>query len=202
MVNGRLCEKTRGPGRPRDEDVRRRILDAASRLLEQAGFANATMEAIAEQAGTSKSTIYRWWPNKAAVLIEAFRESVAGELPFPRTGSLAEDVRQQLLRFGAMLRSRDGRKFAAFLAAAQTDAEVAEAFRQMWLAPRRREAKLALRDHRTSGELRADVDLDVAIELLYAPLYYRLLTGFGEITPEAIEELARTALQGLRRPES
>ena len=198
MVNSGVCEKSRGPGRPRDEDVRRRILDAAARLLEEAGFANATIEAIAEQAGTSKSTIYRWWPNKAAVLIEAFRESMAVLLPFARTGSLAEDIRQQVLQFAAVLRSRNGRRFAAVLAAAQTDPEIADAFRSMWLVPRRAEAKQALQRHQETGELRADVDLDIAIEILYAPLYYRLLTGFGELTPERVEELARTALEGLR----
>ncbi len=196
----KLCDKsvTRGPGRPRDEEVRRRILEAGAGVLEDAGFANATMEAIAERAGASKATIYRWWPNKAAVLIEAFREAVSSELPFPQTGSLDECVRQQLLQFAGMLTGRRGRVFAAFLAAAQSDPDVAEAFRQMWIAPRRAEAKEALQRHCGTGELPPGVDLDLAVELLYAPLYYRLLTGFGAITPEYVQQLTQTALNGLR----
>jgi AcrR family transcriptional regulator len=193
----KTCDK-RGPGRPRDEEVRWRILDSAARLLEEVGFASVTVEAIAEHAGAGKATVYRWWPNKAAVLIEAFRETVASELPFPFTGSLSSDVRQQLQNFAAMLNGRSGRAFAAFLAAAQTDAEVAEAFRQMWIAPRRAEAKQALQRHCETGELPETVNLDLAVELLYAPLYYRLLTGYGSITDEYVHELAETALRGLR----
>jgi len=197
VISEKLLDK-RGPGRPRDEDVRRRILQSAGRLLEEHGFAGVTVEAIADDSGASKATVYRWWPNKAAVLIEAFRETVASELPFPDTGSLSEDVRQQLQNFAAMLNGRRGRAFAAFLAGAQTDPDVAEAFRQMWIAPRRAEAKQALERHCRSGELPPNADLDLAVELLYAPLYYRLLTGFGSITKEYVDELAETALRGLR----
>ncbi len=78
----------RGRGRPRDEVARSRILEAALEVLELHGFSNATCDAIAERAGASKATIYRWWPNKAAVLIEALREAVALELPFPDTGDV------------------------------------------------------------------------------------------------------------------
>jgi AcrR family transcriptional regulator len=189
---------TRGPGRPRNEGCRRRILDSAAHLLETVGFASATMEAIAEHAGASKATIYRWWPNKAAVLIEAFREAVTSELPFTVTGSLEDDIRRQLRQFGKMLNSKRGRAFAAFVAAAQSDPEVAEAFRTMWIAPRRAGAKESLRRYCESGELPSDLDLDLAVETLYAPLYYRLLTGYGSITPRYVNALAQTILNGLR----
>lgn len=188
----------RGPGRPRDEDVRLRVLAAAVRILEETGFAGATIEAIAEQAGASRATLYRWWPNKAAILIEAFREAVAQELPFPNVGSLDEDVRSQLQRFAAMLTGRRGRIFAAFLAAAQTDPEAAEAFRTMWIGPRRAEAKRALERHRESRELDPGIDLDLAIDMMYAPLYYRALTGYGALSKRYVDALASAVLHGLR----
>lgn len=188
----------RGPGRPRDEDVRTRILESAVHILEDVGFRGATIEGIAEHAGASRATLYRWWPNKAAILIEAFREAVAQELPFPNVGSFAEDVRSQLQRFAAMLTGRRGRIFAAFLAAAQTDPEAAEAFRTMWIAPRRAEAKRALARHRQSGELDTDVDLDLAIDMMYAPLYYRALTGYGALSKNYVDALADAVLHGLR----
>jgi AcrR family transcriptional regulator len=191
-------QMTRGPGRPRNEGCRRRILDSAAHLLETVGFTSATMQAIAERAGASKATIYRWWPNKAAVLIEAFREAVADDLPFTVTGSLEEDIRRQLRQFGKMLTSSRGRAFAAFVAGAQSDPEVAEAFRAMWIAPRRAGAKQSLQRYCESGELPRDLDLDLAIEILYAPLYYRLLTGYGTITPRYVNALTRTILDGLR----
>jgi len=194
----KTAEKQRGPGHPRDEDVRARILLSAARLLEEAGFNNVTIEAIAEHAGASRATIYRWWPSKAAVLIEAFREAVSNELPFPDTGSLDEDIRLQLLAFAAMLTGGRGRIFAAFLTGAQTEPEVADAFRKVWIAPRRAEAKRVLERHRRAGVLAADLDLDLAIEMMYAPLYYRLLTGYGALTKPYVEALARQVLEGLK----
>lgn len=188
----------RGPGRPRDEEVRARILLSAARLLEEVGFNNVTIEAIAEHAGASRATIYRWWPTKASVLIEAFREAVSSELPFPDTGSLEEDVRLQLLAFAAMLTGRRGRIFAAFLTGAQTEPEVADAFRKVWIAPRRAEAKHVLERHQQSGVLAADVDLDLAVEMMYAPLYYRLLTGYGSLAKPYVEALAQRVLKGLK----
>src|SRR3954451_23694395 len=93
----------RGRGRPRDEVAKSRILEAALKLLEEQSFADITTDAIAERAGASKATIYRWWPNKAAVLIEALREAVAQELPFPDTCDLREDIRVQLRNFIKLL---------------------------------------------------------------------------------------------------
>src|SRR4051812_32411734 len=83
-------------GRPRDEVAKARILEASLELLEEQGFANTTMDAVADRAGASKATIYRWWPNKASLLIESLRDEVAHELPFPDTNDLAEDIRLQL----------------------------------------------------------------------------------------------------------
>ncbi len=191
-------ESARGPGRPRCEMVRHRILESAAEILEEVGFANATVDGIAERAGASKATIYRWWPHKAAVLIEAFRESVAGELPFVVTGKLEVDITRQLAQFAAMLRGRKGRAFAAFIAGAQSDPDLAEAFRSFWIAPRREEAKVVLGHYVKTGDLPAGTDLDLAIEVMYAPLYYRLLTGYGPISDEHAECVARAVLHGLK----
>jgi AcrR family transcriptional regulator len=187
----------RGPGRPRDEEVRRRILSSAAKLLESGSFAGITMDAIAEHSGAGKATLYRWWSNKEAVLIEAFRESVSRELPLPDAGSLQEDVGQRLYQFAQIMTGSRGRIFSAVIAAAQNDREVAEAFRQFWLAPRRAEAKQALERYRDSGELAPELDLDCVIEMVFSPLYYRLLFGWGPITESYIESLCETALKGL-----
>lgn len=189
-----LIHKARG--RPRDEIARARILEAALELVEELGFANTTTDAIAERAGASKATIYRWWPNKAAVLMEALREAVAQELPFPTTGELREDVRLQLRNFIRLLTGRHGRVFKAFLAAAQNDAEVAETFRSVWMRPRRADAKAALAHHR-GRQLREDVDLDFLMDLLYGPIYFRLLAGHRPLTEKLANELTGTILEGI-----
>lgn len=186
-----------GPGRPRDEDVRKRILASAAYLLGEQGLKRVTIDSIAHHSGAGKSTIYRWWPDKAAVLIEAFRESVARELPFPRTGDLREDIRQQLRLFAKIMSGARGRIFFGFIAAAQTDATVAAAFRNMWIAPRRAESKQAFHEHQVSGALPTSLDLDCVVEILFSPLYYRLLTGWGPVSDEYIDLLTDTALNGL-----
>ncbi len=189
----------RGRGRPRDEVARARILQAALEILEETCFVNATSDAIAERAGASKATIYRWWPNKAAVFIEALREATAQELPFPDTGDLRKDVRLQLQNFVKLLTGRRGRTFKAFIAAAQADPEVAEAFRNLWIEPRRAQAKSALERHQREGRLAADVDIEVFIDLLYGPFYFRLMAGHRPLTAAFADAIAETALRELPR---
>lgn len=187
----------RGRGRPRDEIARSRILQAALEVLETTCFVNATTDSIAERAGASKATIYRWWPNKEAVFIEALREATAQEMPFPDTGDLREDVRRQLQDFVKLLTGRRGRTFKAFLAAAQSDPEVAEAFRTLWIEPRRAQAKAALERHQREGRMAKEVDLEAFIDLLYGPFYFRLMAGHRPLTPQLAETIAEAALRGL-----
>jgi AcrR family transcriptional regulator len=187
----------KGPGRPRDEEVRKRILDSAAQLLEERCFEEITVDAIAEQSGAGKATIYRWWPNKAAVLIEAFRERIAQEMPFPDTGDFRQDVRQQLQDFTEIIYwGRRAKVFRSFIAGAQADPEIAKAFRELWIRPRRAEAKKLFERHIAEGIADASLDPDLAVELVFSPLYYRLLTGWGEITPEYLDRLVDTALRG------
>src|SRR5579864_4805918 len=136
-----MTHTAKGPGRPRDEEVKKRILTSAARLLEAKTFDDITVDAIAEDAASCKATVYRWWPNKAAVLIEAFREKVSTELPLPDTGDFRSDVRQQLRNFAKIVCGGRGRIFGGFIAGAQADPDVAEAFRESWIRPRRAEAK-------------------------------------------------------------
>jgi AcrR family transcriptional regulator len=187
----------RGRGRPRDEVARSRILQAALEILEDTCFENATSDAIAERAGASKATIYRWWPNKAAVFIEALREAAAQELPFPDTGDLREDLHLQLQNFVKLLTGRRGRAFKAFIAAAQSDPGVAEAFRNLWIKPRRAQATAVLERHKQEGRLPTDIDLDVFIDMLYGPFYFRLLTGHRPLTSDFADAVAEMALREL-----
>src|SRR5436305_1305637 len=186
----------RGRGRPRDEVAKARILEASLELLEEQGFANTTMDAVAERAGASKATIYRWWPNKASLLIESLRDEVAHELPFPDTNDLAEDIRLQLRNFVKLLTGRRGRVFKAFIAAAQNDPEVAAEFRSVWVRPRRLEAKRVLEHHRVAGRLPNSVDLDLFLDLIYGPMYLRLLSGHDPLTPAFADSIAEFALRG------
>lgn len=192
-----LENSPRGPGRPRDEGARKRILKAALDLMDETAFPQVTTEAIAERAGVSKATVYRWWPNKAAVAIEAFREAIAPELPLRNTGSLRQDLTQQVRNFARMLSGRGGRMLRSFLIAALTDPEVDAAFRSAWSDPRRAEAKQMLREKQSAGQLRKDADLDLVLDSLYGPLYYRFLVKNEAPSQKYAEALADLVISGL-----
>jgi AcrR family transcriptional regulator len=187
----------RGRGRPRDEGARQRILKAALDLMDETAFAQVTAEAIAQRAGTAKATIYRWWPNKAAVVIEAFRETVGPELPLKDMGSLRENLTTQVRNFARVLSGRGGRMLKSFVVAAGSDPDVAAAFRSIWSDPRRAEAKAMLRQKQESGQLRNDADLDLVLDSLYGPLYYRFLVKNEAPSQKYAEALAELVIQGL-----
>ena len=165
--------------------------------MEEVAFAQVTAEAIAGRAGVSKATVYRWWPNKAAVVIEAFRESVAPELPQRDTGSLREDLTAQVRNFARVLSGPGGRMLRSFVVAARSDPEVAAAFRTIWSNPRRAEAKEMLRQKQARGQLRKDADLDLVLDSLYGPLYYRFLVKNEPPSRKYAEDLAELVIAGL-----
>jgi len=191
-------DTARGRGRPRDEEARSRILQASLEALEDLGYPGVTCEAIAERAGASKATIYRWWPHKEAVMLEALRESVAHELPFPDSGSLKEDIRIQLRNFVKLLRSSRGRVFKGMIAAAQSDPKVATAFLSIWVLPRREFARRSL--ERYASELRTDIDLGVVLDQLYGPLYYRLLIGHEPLTAKLADQITELVWAAIAVP--
>jgi AcrR family transcriptional regulator len=194
------CPVLRGckRGRPRSEAARRAILGAANALLARDGFQAVTVEAIAAEAGVGKATVYRWWPCKAAVLMDAFL-AVNGPCPrSPDTGCLREDLRRQIGGLAEALNGPFGTILAGIVAEAQADPDAAAAFRALYLAPRRAEAKQALARGQARGEIRAGADLDAATDALYGPLLFRLLTGHAPLTPCFANSLIALVLDGLR----
>jgi len=176
--------------------VRQKIIDAALTLLEEGGYAKVTCDGIAQRAGCGKATIYRWWPNKAAVVINAFVESVSPELPNEKLSCVQEYVTGHLARFTRMLMGRNGRILAAVIAAAQDDREVAEAYLTHWLRPRRAVSRRILGEYQQEGQLRADVDIGTLLDAIYGPLHFRLLARHEELTLEYAAELAKVLLDG------
>jgi hypothetical protein len=129
-------------------------------------------------------------------MIEAFREVVGPEVPFPDTGSFEDDIRLQLAQFTRMLLGPRGRMLAGFVAAAQSDPDVAVALSDYWIKPRRAEAKEALRRKRRWKESHTDLDPELVLDMLYAPLYYRILTGLP-LTMEYTQTLVDLVMKAL-----
>jgi AcrR family transcriptional regulator len=184
-------------GRPRNEEVRTKIIEAALALLEENGYAKVTCDAIAQRAGCGKATIYRWWPNKAAVVINAFAESVLPELPNQKLSCLRDYVSGHLQRFTRVLMGRNGRILAAVIAGAQDDPEVAEAFLAHWLRPRRAVSRRILAEYQNEGQLPPDYDIEIVLDAMYGPLHFRLMVRHEQLTPEYAAGLAKVILGGL-----
>src|ERR671921_2198790 len=188
--------QTRPPGRPRSERARRAILQAANELLESEGFAAVTVEAIAERARVSKATVYRWWPNKAAVVMDGFFSTVSSEVPFPHTGHAREDIRLHMRRLTEAFSGKIGHTVAVLIAEGQADPELAEALRSRWLSVRRTEAREILELGIERSELREDLDPEVAVDILYGPIYYRMLVGHAPLEEDFANALADHVFAG------
>jgi AcrR family transcriptional regulator len=188
----------RAPGRPRSEEARKAILLSTVELLKKFGFSDLSIESIAAHAGVGKATVYRWWPNKAALVIDAFVSVVGSELSYPNKGPALQAFRGQMERWVPIFNSPLGKVIAAVIGAGQSDPEILEAFRVHWVEPRRREARELIMQSVKAGELRDDIDSEAIMDILYGPLYLRLLVRNRPLTLELVEEIFAVVLPGLR----
>jgi AcrR family transcriptional regulator len=190
----------RPPGRPRSEEARQAILRTTLKILGKKGFSDFKIEEVAARASVGKATVYRWWPNKGALIADAFASSTTRRLRFPDTGSVYTDMSQQMRQLIKVFRGRRGRIVSAILAAGQSDKDLIEAFRERFLWPRRREAYATLRRAIQRGELRKDLDPDLLLDSLYGPIYMRFLIQHDRLTPEFVDHLCALVLTGVRPP--
>src|SRR3989475_10279675 len=167
------------PGRPRSERLHRAILKTAFKLVLELGFRAVSVELIAAKAGVGKTTIYRRWPNKAAVVMDAFTMRVGSGSLFPRADSVADSIRLQMRAMARLFRGSDGALVKALLTEAQFDPELAKAFRERWTLPRRKLARSAIGEAIRQGELRPDIDTEDAIDVFDAAIYDRLQMSTG-----------------------
>jgi AcrR family transcriptional regulator len=165
------------------------------------GLAGASMDAVAERAGTSKATIYRWWPAKEVLALEALYQSLSDADQEADTGSLRGDLEALLLPWVRRLGTRPyGRVIAAFVAEAQTDPVFDERYRAHFVEPRRQHAKAAFARAIARHEIPAGTDVEVALDLLYGPLYHRLLHRHAPLSDRFVADVIDAVLRGLSRP--
>ncbi|MER5556102.1 TetR/AcrR family transcriptional regulator [Streptomyces sp. NPDC002793] len=158
----------------RSERSRRATLDAALELCTEKAYGRVTVEAIAARAGVSKKTIYRWWPSKGAVLLEAFAEVFIGATPFVDTGDIAADLRTHINGAVKLVSTPPyGPAYSGILSEMHHDDALARAVREQLVDPRFEAAVGRLRRAQDQGQIPAGADLRLAVELLYGPVYYR-----------------------------
>jgi len=185
-------------GRPRSEHLDRAILKAALDLVLEVGFREVSIEAIAAKASVSKTSIYRRWPNKAAVIMAAFIGLLVPTSRFPENERAVERLRLQMQTSAKAFRGRVGALVRALMAEAQYDAELANAFRETWTLPRRKLVFEMLEEAIRQGGVRADLDIEAAIDAFYAPIYYRLQMGTGPISEAYVDKVFEQAMDGQR----
>ncbi len=186
-------------GRPRNAATEKAILTASYDLLLETGFGAVTVEKIAERAKVSKATIYKWWPNKAAVVMDGFLSAAMSRLPVPDTGSVIEDIVIQVTNLARFLTSREGKVINELIAEGQFDSKLAEEYRLRYFNPRRLDSRHILERGVQRGELKQDVDLEICIDLIYGPLFYRLLVTGEKLDEAFIKILVTYAFEGIQQ---
>jgi AcrR family transcriptional regulator len=189
-------ESKRAPGRPRSEEARLSILRSALKLLAKKGFPEFTMEAVAAHAGVAKATVYRWWPDKASLIADAFASNTTSKLHFPDTGSVRTDMSQQMCQLVKVFRSPRGKIVSALLGAGQSDRNLIAAFRERFLKPRRQEAYETLRRGVRRGQLDKNIDMNLLLDSLYGPIYMRFLIRHDNLTDKFVEGLCGLTFGG------
>ncbi|MDP9861114.1 MULTISPECIES: TetR/AcrR family transcriptional regulator [Streptosporangium] len=192
--------KTPNPSR-RSEQSRRAILNAALDLVAEVGYAKLTVEAIAARAGVGKQTIYRWWPSKGAVLVDAvlaLSEDEEGAIALPDTGDIRADLRGVLR---AIVDEYNDPKIdtitRALAVESLTDPTLNTQITGRVLGPLLEVTKDRLRAGQRAGQVAEGVDLGVAVELLYAPIYHRWVLRTNPLTHEYADTVLELALKAL-----
>jgi AcrR family transcriptional regulator len=184
-------------GRTRDEDAQQRILEAAFRLVGELGPAQVRIDAIAQEAGVGKQTIYRWWPTKTALVMDALVRQTMADTPFPDTGDTRADLRTHMQAVVRLFRSSTGCVIREVVAEAQGDPSVAEEFRVRFWQPRRDLSAACLQAGVARGQVRSDVPIEVALDAIYGVLWVRLLIGHRKLDRRVIDQVLDVAWRGI-----
>ena len=191
---------TAARGRPRSETAHKAVLAAAAELLLDRGLPGVSMDAVAERAGVSKATIYRWWPTKETLALDMLYNEWTKVTPQTyESGSLRLDL---LALLGAWSRLASGRPYgrvvAALLMEGQTDPAFSAEYQRRMVEPRRDQARAIFGHAIERGEVPADTNIEVAIDLIYGPLYHRLLHGHAPLDDQFVDDLVDMALRGIQ----
>jgi AcrR family transcriptional regulator len=184
-------------GRPRSDAARRAILDAAAELALDGG-AGATVDAIAARAGVSRTTVYKWWPSAAAVLLEGLLERTRGTIEAPPSATTREALEAFLSSLVVLVRDTPaGVLLRGLIAASVTDPTVGQALVDDWIAPRRAAIISVIMEGERRGEVRRGLDHDAVIDALFAPIYYRLLLGHEPLTDSLPTDILAVCWPGI-----
>jgi len=186
----------------RSEQSRQAILQSTMKLLDERepgaiSVQQLSIERIAREAGVSKTTIYRWWPNKAAVIIDTFLENHILSTPLRDDLPAVDALREHVSSLAGVYAGYEGRLMAQLIAECQYDPATLEQFKKHFWRPRREAVNKIIARGMVEGSLRSDLDSDTIAERIYSPIYFRLLFQEGDLSSEAIRADFDLSLRGV-----
>lgn len=185
-------------GRPRSEETRIAILSAARNIFETKGMGRLTIEAVAKHAGVGKPTIYRYWANAQELVMAALLEQAGPQKDISSSITPLDDLAKQLSRVITAFSTPRGRQMTLLLATTESDSELSKAFRNQIILRSREQGRALLLQAIERGECRRDIHINVALDMIYGPLFYRLLVGHASLDAKFGEEICQTMILGLK----
>lgn len=177
-------------GRPRSTKSRDAILAAALTIFHEGGYRSVTIDGIASMAGVGKQTIYRWWRSKAEVILEAFTRHTAGRIAVPDSGKVRSDLQAFLTQVFDNLSRESGEIVRGLMSEALLDPKFAESMRAIFIDSRRSALREILLKGIARGELAPEVDIELTIDLIYGPMWYRLLIEHAPLNQGLARQIA------------
>ncbi len=186
-----------GPPSPRSRRTRRAVLDATAALLAEGGLSATTIDAIRDRSGVSKTTIYKTWPNRLCVAVDAFAGRLAVDANVPDTGTVRGDLTEQISRVSMFYASPVGTVFVQLLANAAQDRIASEWLQQRLLVSREFGTRELWGRAVSRGEVREDIDPGLVMDVVFGPVMWRLVSGRHPMTAEETETIVGYVLNGL-----
>jgi AcrR family transcriptional regulator len=194
--------KSESRGRPRSEDSEEAILAATIQLLSQKKLRDISIEEIARKANVGKTTIYKWWPSKAYVALDAFSRKISRMVPMTDTGSVRGDILEQCRSLIAFYKSPSGRILGQFVAESESDKEFASLFRERFLRPRREAVGIIFDRGIQRGEIDQNVNRDLVLDMIYGPTIFRLFVGHSPLDDKLADEMVSILFGALDKKRS
>jgi len=198
---GSSKSESRG-GRPRSEESEKAILAATIQLLSQKPLRDISIEEIARNANVGKTTIYKWWPSKAYVALDAFSRKINLMVPMPDTGSVKRDILEHCRSLITFYKSPAGRILGQFVMEGESDKEFASLFRERFLRPRREAAGVIFDRGIQRGEIDQNVNRELVLDMIYGPTIFRLFVGHSPLDDKLADEMVSILFGALDKKRS
>ncbi len=178
--------------------MRQLILDTAYRILMDEGLGRLTMERVATEAGVGKPTLYRSWTNAQELAMAAFIARPEAERAEPVPPSARAAFKAHLAAVMAALATHRGRQITLTMASADPESELAKAFRNQIMLKSREAGRHLIERAVERGELAVKTQIETVLDMVYGPLFFRLLAGHQPLSPLFAAQIIDTVFDGIR----